>query len=298
MATALNVSAWSTTAASNDGADSTIGTVANTSSPTVVDDWTRAIMASVKKYVLDTDGGLTSSGTDTITITTNRNISAGHQAAGFSLRFKAGGTNSGAATLDVDSLGAVAIKRQNGDALSAGDIVSGGIYDVAFDGTNYKLLGANAGATGFGSLTGANTWSGANVFQSSVTVGDGSGDVVVIKGTTVNSLVSAAMGSATPAAFYTAIGTVPLANGGSGQTPGPAAFKAFADSLTELDTGIAPASDELVYKDATDGEYKRIDMTDLLLDLSFNLSQATMASGDVVLGYDTSTSSFRGLMVP
>lgn len=184
------------------------------------------MMAAVKKYILDTDGGLTSAGTDTITISTNRAISSGDRAQGFSLRFKAGGTNTGAATLNVDSLGAVAIKRQNGDALSAGDIVSGGIYDVAHDGTNYKLIGANAGATGFGSLTGSNTWSGANVFTSSVTVGDGSGDVVVIKGTTVNSFMSGLLSSANSAALYAAAGTVPLANGGTGATTAAAAAAA------------------------------------------------------------------------
>lgn len=207
MGTSLNVSAWSTTAASNSGADSTIGTVADTSSPTSVDDWTRSVMASVKRYVLDTDGGLTSSGTNTITITTNRSISSGHQAAGFSLRFKAGGTNTGAATLNVDSLGAVAVKRLNGDALSAGDIVAGGIYDVAFDGTNYVLMGAGTGSGTYGTLSGDNTWSGTNTFSSTVTmngnvtVGDGSGDAVVIKGTTVNSYMSGIMDKASASAL-------------------------------------------------------------------------------------------------
>jgi hypothetical protein len=149
MATAMNVSAWSTTAASNDGADSTIGTVANTSAPNVVDDWVRGVMASVKRYVLDTDGGITAGGSaNIITLTTNRVISSGHQAAGFSLRFKAAGTNTGAVTVNVDTLGAVALKRPNGDALSAGDIVSGGIYDIAFDGTNYQLIGAVPPASG------------------------------------------------------------------------------------------------------------------------------------------------------
>lgn len=207
MATALNVSAWSTTAASNDGADSTIGTVANTSSPTSVDDWVKGVMAAVKKYVLDTDGGITSGGTaDVLTITTNRSISSGHQAAGFSVRFKAANTNTGAATVNVDTLGAVAIKRLNGDALAAGDIVSGGIYDIAFDGTNYKLMGGGGTAGTYGSLSGDNTWSGANTFTSSVTVGDGSGDVVVIKGTTVHATMSALLSNSTVAALCSAIG--------------------------------------------------------------------------------------------
>lgn len=165
-------------------------------------------MASVKRYVLDTDGGVTSGGTaDALTITTNRVISSGHQAAGFSQRFKAGNTNTGAATVNVDSLGAVAIKRLNGDALSAGDIVSGGIYDIAFDGTNYKLLGAGTGSGTYGTLSGDNTWSGANTFTGSVTVGDGSGDAVIIKGTTVNSFMSGILSSANITAVLDNVGS-------------------------------------------------------------------------------------------
>lgn len=240
MATALNVSAWSTTAASNSGADSTIGTVADTSSPTAVDDWVRSIMASVKRYILDTDGGLTSSGTNTITVTTNRSISSGHQAAGFSLRFKAGGTNTGAATLNVDSLGAVAVKRLNGDALSAGDIVSGGIYDVAFDGTNYVLLGAGPGAGTYGVLSGDNTWSGANTFTGSVTVGDGSGDAVVIKGTTVNSYMSGLLSTGSASSLRSTIGLgtaavinvpVTVGNGGTAATDAATAARNLLNGL-------------------------------------------------------------------
>lgn len=141
MGTTLNTQCWSTTAASNDGVDAGIGTVADSSAPNTVDNWARGIMAAVRKYAIDVGGGPTVGGTaDVITITTNQAISSAHQAAGFSLRFKAGGTNTGAVTVNVDTIGAVAVKRLNGDALSAGDIVSGGIYDLAHNGTNYTLL--------------------------------------------------------------------------------------------------------------------------------------------------------------
>ena len=234
MATALNVSAWSTTAASNDGADSTIGTVANSSFPNTVDDWTRGIMASVKKYVLDTDGGITAGGTaDALTITTNRVISSGHQAAGFSVRFKAGNTNTTAATVAVDGLTAVSIKRLNGDALGAGDIVAGGIYDIAFDGTNYQLLGVNTpsaslsgsslavtgngtisgtlGVTGAATLsstlavTGTSTFTGAVTMNGGGTLGNTSGDTAVIKGTTVSTAMASLLGSATLAVAIEAL---------------------------------------------------------------------------------------------
>lgn len=254
MPTALNLSAWSTTASSNSGADSTIGTVADTSSPTSVDDWTRSVMAAVKKYVLDTDGGLTAGGTaDALTLTTNRSISSGHQAAGFSLRFIASATNTGAATLAVDGLTAVAIKRLNGDALSAGDIVDGGIYDVAFDGTNYVLLGAGPGAGTYGVLSGDNTWSGANVFQGSTTVGDGSGDTVVIKGTTVSAFVATLLSAVDAAAFRSAIGLgtiatlnspLPIANGGTAST-------SISGAARTLLNGLGTTKGNILYHNGT-----------------------------------------------
>lgn len=55
--------------------------------------------------------------------------------------FVANHTNSGASTLNVSSLGAKAIKRPDGTALSAGDITSGNIIDVTYDtGAGYFIL--------------------------------------------------------------------------------------------------------------------------------------------------------------
>ena len=171
-------------------------------SPTDLDDTLRGIMASVKRYANDIGGAITSAGTaDALTITTGRVISTGHQAAGFSVRFKAGNTNTGAATVAVDGLSAASIKRMNGDALSSGDIVTGGIYDIAFDGTNYILLGAGGGSGTYGTLTGNNTWSGVNTFGGTTTIGDGAGDVVTIKGTVVDADISALFDAASVDAF-------------------------------------------------------------------------------------------------
>lgn len=47
--------------------------------------------------------------------------------------FVANHTNSGASTLNVSSLGAKAIKRPDGSALSSGDITSGNVVDVTYD---------------------------------------------------------------------------------------------------------------------------------------------------------------------
>lgn len=62
-------------------------------------------------------------------------------AAGQGFRFKAGATNTGAATLNVNGKGAKSIKKGNGTvALVAGDITSGQIIHVAYDGTNFQMI--------------------------------------------------------------------------------------------------------------------------------------------------------------
>jgi hypothetical protein len=55
------------------------------------------------------------------------------------LALKANHTNTGAATLNVNSLGAVAIRKQTDTALEAGDIRSGQVFWVTYDGTYWQL---------------------------------------------------------------------------------------------------------------------------------------------------------------
>jgi len=56
------------------------------------------------------------------------------------VKLKASFSNTGAATLNVNSLGAVAIKKWKDQALEAGDIVSGQCFEVQYDGTNWQLI--------------------------------------------------------------------------------------------------------------------------------------------------------------
>jgi hypothetical protein len=67
------------------------------------------------------------------------------------IRFKANFTNSGAATANIVTqnapagLGAVTLKKAAGATdLAAGDIVSGGVYTLSHDGTNFQVLELNA----------------------------------------------------------------------------------------------------------------------------------------------------------
>lgn len=77
---------------------------------------------------------------DAITLTPSIAITA--YAAGQRFCFIAGGTNTGATTVNVSAVGAKDIKRNDGSAtaLSAGDIVSGSVADIEYDGTRFLLL--------------------------------------------------------------------------------------------------------------------------------------------------------------
>lgn len=87
-------------------------------------------------------------GTNAIVITLNKAPSA--YAAGQRFVFKAAATNTGSATLNVNSLGAKTLKKKNVDgasisALVPGDIINGGIYTVFYDGTDMILESVDSG---------------------------------------------------------------------------------------------------------------------------------------------------------
>ena len=54
--------------------------------------------------------------------------------------FKANHANSGAATINVDSVGAKTIKKLHDQDLASGDIESGAICLIVYDGTNFQLI--------------------------------------------------------------------------------------------------------------------------------------------------------------
>jgi hypothetical protein len=60
---------------------------------------------------------------------------------GMSVRINFTNTNTGVATLNLNSLGAKSIKRDDGSSLVAGDIPASTILDLIYDGTNFRLTG-------------------------------------------------------------------------------------------------------------------------------------------------------------
>ena len=69
-------------------------------------------------------------------------------AAGQNFIFKANTLNTGAATLNVNGLGAKAIKKSQGDALVTGDIEASQVVEVVYDGTNFQMMSPSAAAVG------------------------------------------------------------------------------------------------------------------------------------------------------
>lgn len=140
----MSIHDYSTAAASNTSVDGI--NIAENCAPGNINDAIRAVMADVKQFVGDTAGGTATGGSaDAYTLTTAATIAA--YADGLALAFRANHTNSGAVTVNVDGLGAKAVKKFPGAGvadLDAGDIQSGGVYRVAYSNAAgyFVLLGA------------------------------------------------------------------------------------------------------------------------------------------------------------
>jgi len=79
-------------------------------------------------------------GADTITASL---IGLAAYATGQTFRLVSAGANTGAVTLNLNGLGAKTVAKWGALALSAGDIASGAVVEVVYDGTNFQLLGVS-----------------------------------------------------------------------------------------------------------------------------------------------------------
>jgi hypothetical protein len=134
----------STTDASNNGTAANAG-FPEAMPPSDVNNAARALEGMIARIYADTNGTLATTGSaNAYLLAPNRTISA--VAAGDAFLVKANHANTGAATLNVSSLGAKAIVLPSGAALAGGEIQADGIYLVAYDGTSFQLLGASSGS--------------------------------------------------------------------------------------------------------------------------------------------------------
>lgn len=141
-----NISAWSTTAASNNAAAP--NGAPEGMAPSGVNDVIRENMAATAKLYKDMQGTLVSTGSsNTYAVTTNNaHASLGAQSL---ICFIANHTNTGAATLNVDGLGAKSL-RAGGAVLASGAVVADVAYLVAYNATDdaYDLVSGSVTSVG------------------------------------------------------------------------------------------------------------------------------------------------------
>lgn len=127
-------------------------------------------------------------------------------ADGLAVRFKANAANTGAATVNVNSLGAKAIVRPSGAALEASDIANGQIVEVCYDSTNDRfqlqalVSGAAAPATTFSGTAGGtiDLLTGAAIASAStINLTSATGNLIHITGTTTITAVTLVKGPRT-----------------------------------------------------------------------------------------------------
>lgn len=172
-------------------------------------------------------------------------------AAGLSINIKVAATNTGAATINVNGLGAKTIVRADGAPLSAGDLLAGQVTELVYDGTNFQVSGLTAGSralNGMAVFSSSGNWTvPAGVTRALVTVVGGGGG-----GASSSASQAGGGGAAGGAAIKLVTGLTPggtvavtvgtggaggIGSGGSGVAGGASSFGSFCSA-----TGGSPAS--------------------------------------------------------
>jgi hypothetical protein len=201
--------------------------------PSGVNDSARAVMGAVKRFWNRNNGVKTTGGTANAQ-TLTYDVAAAAYCTGERFTFKAGATNTGSATLNVNSLGAKTIKTNAGDALVSGEIQSGSYYTVVYDGTD-MILDSVAAFYERGTFTPTVTMG-----SGSVTLGTAAGRFIRV-GNLIHAWINlAASGISTPTGTTT-IGAFPYAAKNADGSEGACAV------WTEDFNGLGTDGDVVVY---------------------------------------------------
>ena len=173
---------------------------------TMADGTAKQDAATLNQIVSNGPAYAADSGTaDTAVVTLSPAITA--YAAGQRITFKANAASTGAATVNVNTLGAKTLKKHNDQDIAAGDIESGSIVTAVYDGTNFQVtsqLATTGGSplvpsslTDGGVLLGSGTGeitAMAVLTDSQMIVGNGSTDPVAESGTTLRTSIGVGTG--------------------------------------------------------------------------------------------------------
>ncbi len=134
----MTVFTWSTTAANNDDADTSVNWVEG-QAPSTINNSARAMMAAIAKWRDDLSGNLVTAGTSTAyTLTTNQVFTA--LTDGIMVTARMDEVNGASPTLNVDGLGAKSIASVYGTAIGTGLLKAGGVYTFVYDATDDKWI--------------------------------------------------------------------------------------------------------------------------------------------------------------
>jgi len=106
--------------------------------------------------------------------------------AGQKFIFKANTANTGAASLNVNSLGAKTILKSNDQTLANSDIEVGSIVEVVYDGTNFQMTSVTAATAATGDVSGQ-----ASSVDSEIALFSGTGGKTIKRATTTGLLKAA-----------------------------------------------------------------------------------------------------------
>src|SRR3990172_6259162 len=113
-------------------------------------------------HLWDSSGQITSTGSANAYVIATAASLTGYIQGMDPIRFKANFGNTASATVNINGIGAATLKKYGGATnLASGDIVSGGIYTLSYDGTNFQVLelqGTAASVTGFPMTVSGDRW--------------------------------------------------------------------------------------------------------------------------------------------
>lgn len=127
----MAISDWSTTASSNGNSDANINWQEG-QAPSTVNDSARSMMTRLKHWWNQLGGNITSGGSsNAYTLTSGESLTA--YATGMRFLWKPNAAPTGAATMNVDGIGAKKIFLPDGTQVNSGELDANSFYDIVYD---------------------------------------------------------------------------------------------------------------------------------------------------------------------
>lgn len=181
----MPVTSWSTSPSSNNAAppngwpEGMAAAAVNDTARQMMADLVREFQVNAVKVLASVAGTNTITGSMTPDLTSYSN--------GMMVIFTPANNSTGAATINIDSLGAKNIVKGDGTALESGDLQASTVHFLIYDGTNFVLLNPLSFNLVNGTLSGTLSVTGALTLNGSLTTDNTTADETGFKGIPQNS---------------------------------------------------------------------------------------------------------------